>query len=175
MPDDFASYSKSDLQEYAREVAAQNGIPQNYFMNLIAAESSWDPNAVSNKGAIGIAQIVPRWHPDVNAEDPYNSIAYLGTTLRSYFDEFGSWDRAVAAWNAGPTAVRKSGGIPDFPETTNYVKKIIGSDSGMLATLFPNKKPDDGSGSGGTILLTKLVIVGVGIALLAVAWGSYGR
>lgn len=123
------------LQNYANEQANAYGIPSDLFSRLINAESAWNPNAVSSKGAEGIAQLMPGTAPNINRFDPFASLAYAAQLLRSYFDEFGNWDAAVAAYNAGPNAVRQYGGIPPYPETQNYVAKILGTGGTMNAGL----------------------------------------
>jgi soluble lytic murein transglycosylase-like protein len=108
------------------EVSKRNNIPDHILYNLIKKESNFNPNAQSGAGAQGIAQVVPKWHPKL--KDPFNpqeAIQYAGKHLRESFDRFGSWDNALAAYNAGGPAVGQYGGIPPFPETQNYVQKIM--------------------------------------------------
>ena len=79
------------------------GLPTHLLARQAQQESGYDPEAKSRAGALGIMQIVPKWHPDV---DPYNvpvSIDYAGRLMRSHFNKFGSWVKALAAYNAGPT------------------------------------------------------------------------
>lgn len=117
-----------ELKSYASAQAIANGIPPGIFLNLISAESSWNPNAVSGKGAEGIAQLEPGTAPNINRFDPFASLSKAAQLLRSYFDKFGSWPLAVAAYNAGPNnAAIKAGEIPNIPETQNYVQKILGA------------------------------------------------
>ena len=82
---------------------------------------------MSPAGAVGIAQIVPADHPDVNPYNPFASLAYAAKWLRSLYVQFGaSFELMLAAYNAGPGNVRKYDGIPPFPETEAYVKRIMG-------------------------------------------------
>ena len=116
----------ASLKSYAIDQANANGIPPEIFTNLIGAESSWNPNAISKAGAEGIAQLEPGTAPDINRFDPIASIERAAKLLRSYFDKFGSWDLAVAAYNAGPHAVEEHGNkIPPYSETLAYVAKIV--------------------------------------------------
>ena len=102
------------------------GIPQNLLARLIDQESKFDPNAKSEKGAIGIAQIVPKWHPDVDPNDSIASIEYSGKYLKQMYDRFGSWDKALAAYNTGPGNLDLYG-MDNLPkETKDYIKKITG-------------------------------------------------
>jgi len=108
-----------------------HGIPQHLIARMAEQESGFDVNARSSAGAIGIMQIVPRWHPDVNALDPVVAIDYAGALMRKHFERFGSWVKALAAYNAGPTRladeVRDHGvnWLAHMPaETQKYVAKI---------------------------------------------------
>lgn len=125
-------YSGSYRGQYiqlARSVARQNGIPEDLFLRLVQQESNWNPKAKSHKGALGLAQLMPQTarslgvDPHVPAENLRGGAKYLAQQYRT----FGSWRLALAAYNAGPQAVRKYGGVPPYKETRNYVRKILGS------------------------------------------------
>ncbi|MCY4305484.1 MAG: lytic transglycosylase domain-containing protein [Aestuariivita sp.] len=113
----------------AREAATRHGIPLDLFLRLIQQESNWNPNAISHKGAIGLAQLMPETakYLAVNAKDPYQNLEGGAKYLAEQYREFGSWKLALAAYNAGPKAVEKYNGIPPYNETKNYVKSILGS------------------------------------------------
>lgn len=106
-------------------------MPRHLLARLAQQESNYDPQAQSAAGAQGIVQIVPKWHPDV---DPFNvakAIDYAGALLRSHFERFGSWVKALAAYNAGPTRLQKEidrhglNWLAHMPaETQNYVARI---------------------------------------------------
>lgn len=117
--------SRELYEPYAREQARANGVPEQLFVCQITQESGWNPNAVSPAGAIGIAQIVPRFHPNVNPWDPLASLRYAAELMASHYRTFGRWDLALAAYNAGGGAVMQYGGIPPFPETQRYVSIIM--------------------------------------------------
>ena len=113
----------------ARAAADKHGIPQDLFLRLVHQESRWNANAVSHAGAIGLAQLMPgtaallRVDPKIPSQNLEGGARYL----KQQFTEFGSWRLALAAYNAGPGAVKKYGGIPPFRETKNYVRIIAGS------------------------------------------------
>lgn len=113
----------------AREVARKHGVPEDLFLRLVNQESRWNPNAKSHKGAIGLAQLMPFTARSlgVNAYDPYENLEGGARYLKQQYRTFGSWRLALAAYNAGPGAVRKYGGVPPYRETQNYVKVIWGS------------------------------------------------
>lgn len=95
---------------------------------VIKAESNYDPQAVSSKGACGIMQIEPKTARHLGVTDPFNpreAIRGGSSYLRQLLDRFqGNLDLALAAYNAGPTAVTHYGGVPPYPETRNYIKKV---------------------------------------------------
>lgn len=126
------SYSgkyRGAYMDAAREAARKNGVPEDLFLRLVQQESGWNSGAVSNKGAAGLAQLMPETADrlGVDETDPHDNLDGGARYLRMMYDRFGDWKLALAAYNAGPEAVEKYGGIPPFAETQNYVKRIMGS------------------------------------------------
>ncbi len=113
----------------AREMALRHGIPQDLFLRLVQQESRWNPTIRSHKGAIGLAQLMPATARDlgVNPMDPRQNLEGGARYLKEQFREFGSWRLALAAYNAGPGAVRRYNGVPPFKETRDYVRIILGN------------------------------------------------
>jgi soluble lytic murein transglycosylase len=95
---------------------------------VIAAESNFDPEAVSHKGAQGLMQLMPVTANRLGVEDPLRPTENVrgGTRyLRLMLDRYGDVERAVAAYNAGPAAVDRYGGVPPYPETQDYVRRVL--------------------------------------------------
>lgn len=113
---------------HAKRIARRNGVPENLFLQLIQQESGWNKNARSTAGAIGLAQLMPGTakYLRVNPHDPVQNLDGGARYLREQFEKFGDWRLALAAYNAGPGAVKKYNGIPPFRETRNYVARILG-------------------------------------------------
>jgi hypothetical protein len=125
--------TRAELEQIAREAAAQYNLPVDVFLRLIQQESGFDPNAVSPKGAIGPAQLMPDTAKELGV-DPRNvreNIFGGAKYLSQQLSRFGQMPLALAAYNAGPTRVSRLGRIPNIPETQNYVKSILGSIDGQ--------------------------------------------
>jgi soluble lytic murein transglycosylase-like protein len=122
--------------EVIRETEQAEGLPFNLLARVLYQESRYradiiDGRTVSSAGAQGIAQIVPRWHPNVNPLDPVAAIRYAGGYLRDLYSMFGNWEQALAAYNWGPGNLSKVRNDPQWlaqapRETRNYVTQITG-------------------------------------------------
>lgn len=115
-------------QDMARAAARRHNVPEDLFLRLVRTESNFRPGAKSHKGAIGLAQLMPFTanHLGVNPHDPKENLEGGARYLRQQFQRFGDWRLALAAYNAGPEAVARYGGVPPYDETKRYVKAIIG-------------------------------------------------
>ncbi|MDO5613465.1 MAG: lytic transglycosylase domain-containing protein [Paracoccus sp. (in: a-proteobacteria)] len=120
---------RSEYLPHARAAARKHGIPEDLFLRLVQQESGWNPRARSHKGATGLAQLMPGTAAKlgVNPHDPVQNLDGGARYLRMMYNQFGNWRLALAAYNAGPGAVTKHGGIPPYRETINYVRIISGS------------------------------------------------
>lgn len=125
----YSGRYKGEYLAHAKAAAARHGVPEDLFLRLVQQESGWNPGAVSPKGATGLAQLMPGTAQllGVDATDPIENLDGGARYLRMMYDRFGDWRLALAAYNAGPEAVDKADGVPDYQETTNYVKVIYGS------------------------------------------------
>ena len=110
------------------EASRTYGVSKSLLLAVAKAESNFDKNSVSHAGAQGIMQLMPGTAKTLgvkNAFDPYENIMGGAKLLRDNIKSFGSVPLALAAYNAGPGAVKKYGGVPPYKETQNYVKKIM--------------------------------------------------
>ncbi len=100
------------------------------FVRQIAAESSFNPCAGSPAGAIGVAQIMPTTADSwgVDPHDPQQALTMAARIMARYERQLGSTELALAAYNAGPGAVQKYGGVPPYSETRRYIEKIMGDE-----------------------------------------------
>src|SRR5215831_13831322 len=127
-----------DLQSYARAAALQAGIDPDIFVRQIQQESGFNPTAKSGAGALGIAQFMPGTAAGlgVDPSDPYASLDAAARMDAQHLKQYGGdWSRTLAAYNAGPGAVEKYGGVPPFEETQRYVSNILqGQDTSKAVT-----------------------------------------
>ena len=118
---------EGSMYQIAISMAEKYEIPEQLFFNLVTAESNWDPVIVSHRGAIGLTQLMPGTADELGVDpwDAYDNLDGGARYLRQQYIRFGTWELALAAYNAGPGAVRKYGGIPPYKETQEYVRKRL--------------------------------------------------
>lgn len=118
------------LKSLATEAAKRHGIDPALFDALVQQESGYDPSARSHAGAVGLTQLMPLTAADLGVTDrldPVQSLDGGAKYLKKMLERFnGDPSLALAAYNAGPGAVERAGGIPNIPETQDYVRKILG-------------------------------------------------
>jgi uncharacterized protein YycO len=104
------------------------GVPAALLSAVAKQESGYDPRAVSPAGAKGLMQLMPGTAKSLgvaNPFDPAQSVDGAARMLRDLTRRFGSTELALAAYNAGPGAVLKYGGVPPYPETQRYVRNVM--------------------------------------------------
>jgi soluble lytic murein transglycosylase-like protein len=118
------------FREHVKSAAKKYALPEELLLAVMAVESHFDPSALSEKGAVGLMQLMPgtardmyvmdAWAPEQNIE---GGARYLRILANQYE---GDLIRTLAAYNAGPEAVRRAGGaVPAIPETQEYVRKVV--------------------------------------------------
>jgi len=116
------------LEQLISHFAEQFQLDEALIRAVIKVESDFNPQVVSSKGAQGLMQLMPETANEVgisNPFDPSESIYGGSRYLRQMLDSFDrNLDFALAAYNAGPSMVRKYGGIPPYEETQNYVRRV---------------------------------------------------
>lgn len=123
-----AQKGPSKYDGLVQSYSEKHGIDPKLVHSIIAAESDYDPGAVSARGAVGLMQLMPDTATSYgvqNAFDPEENIAagvrYLKDLSRAYQDDL---DQILAAYNAGPEALKKYSGVPPYPETTRYIRRV---------------------------------------------------
>jgi soluble lytic murein transglycosylase-like protein len=114
--------------EIISAMAQTHGVDPVLVSALIQVESGNRPTARSNKGAMGLMQLMPSTARQYNLRNPYDPKANIAAGvkhLKSLLDRFRTVDLALAAYNAGEGAVKKFNGIPPYRETRNYVSRIL--------------------------------------------------
>jgi hypothetical protein len=143
-----------DYQQIIEKKSREYNIEPSLVRAVIKTESNWDSMAISQKGAMGLMQLMPDTAKVMEVKNPFNpeeniegGIKYL----RYLLDRFnGDLTLALAAYNAGPEKIKKFGGIPPIPETQRYVKQILsihnnGDSSTQTSTVIYKVIYSDGS------------------------------
>ena len=124
-----AARNPAEFEHLINTYAIEYGVDRSLVKAVIHAESGYNPNAVSNKGAAGLMQLMPKTASDLkvaNSFNPSDNIRGGVRYLRFLLDTFkGDEALALAAYNAGLSKVAKYGGIPPYEETRNYVSKVL--------------------------------------------------
>ena len=134
-----------DYRQAARDAARKYGVDPEMFLRLIQQESSFRPDVVSPKGAIGLGQLMPATAKELGVDptDPMQNLEGSAKYLSQQLKRFGSPELALAAYNAGPTRVAKLGRVPNIAETQNYVKKILGEGQNTMATPMDRRREEE--------------------------------
>jgi soluble lytic murein transglycosylase-like protein len=124
--------SKLDSNQFdpiIADASKKYGLEAPLIKAVIKAESDFDPNAISHKGARGLMQIMPMNYRLLNVENPFDpnqSIDAGARYLRDMMDRYnGKLHLSLAAYNAGPGAVDRHGGVPPYQETEEYIERVM--------------------------------------------------
>ncbi len=117
-----------DILDVVKKASALYQVPEKLILSVMKAESNFNPQAVSPKGAMGLMQLMPKTAQSLgvtNAFDPVQNIMAGTKLLSNLIQNLQSVPLALAAYNAGIGNVKKFNGIPPFQETVAYVQKVI--------------------------------------------------
>jgi len=113
------------INEAVERIAAKHSLPPQLIHSVIKVESNYNTHAISNKGALGLMQLIPSTARRFGVSDVFNPVENIeggAKYLRYLLDLYaGNYPLALAAYNAGEAAVARYGGVPPFAETQNYV------------------------------------------------------
>jgi len=137
------------LDRIVRAAAERHKVDPALVKAVISTESGWNPRAVSNKGAVGLMQLIPGTAQRYGVGNPYDPAQNVegGTTyLKWLLDRYdGDLTKSLAAYNAGEGSVDRWGGVPAYPETRHYVQKVTDtyfrSGAGRNVTLWEPPRP----------------------------------
>lgn len=117
----------TDLGELIDRVSDNEGVDKDLVRSVIQTESNFNHNARSQDGAIGLMQLMPETADElgVDPENPSQNVKGGVKYLGNMMDRYDNLEDALAAYNAGPEAVDRHGGVPPFDETQEYVKKVL--------------------------------------------------
>lgn len=189
--------TKTPYAEYINRYARQSGLSPELVACVIKAESSFQPRALSSSGAYGLMQVLPATWQQVNKELDICKGRHTGAcTTECYYNpelnirigtayvaqlnkEFkGNMVFALAAYNAGPGAVKHYGGVPPYRETTEYVNRIVKYWYELAGERMPDYGHEAGQWEGiqnllGWLLLSTIVVTCWVIRCLYSRWGSW--
>jgi soluble lytic murein transglycosylase-like protein len=143
--------TQAKYQEEIKEIADRHGLSPSLVESVIRVESAFNASAVSRKGAQGLMQLMPQTATSLgvrNAFDPRQNIEGGVRHLRYLIDRYpGNLPLALAAYNAGAGAVDTYRGIPPYPETQDYVRKILQFHGGRVGVSKPIYRYENSRGS----------------------------
>jgi soluble lytic murein transglycosylase-like protein len=123
------SSTSTSFDGIIQRAAAASGISADLVHAVVRAESDYNPSCRSSAGAMGLMQLMPGTARGLGVSDPWDpeqNVLGGARYLRQQLDHFGDIRLALAAYNAGPGAVQRHGGVPPYQETQTYVRRVMG-------------------------------------------------
>ncbi|MHA7835893.1 MAG: lytic transglycosylase domain-containing protein [bacterium] len=139
--------SRQDYDRLIARLGRRHRVQPALVKAVIAAESNFEPEALSRVGAQGLMQLMPATARELGVEQPFGVVENIEggvRYLREMLDRYGDVHRALAAYNAGPTAVDRYGGIPPYPETQAYVRRVLEYYRGYRVEFEDDPAPREG-------------------------------
>ncbi len=126
---DCGALSDDRVNNLIHRASRENALTPDLLRAVIRRESSFQPCAVSRAGAMGLMQLMPNTALDLGVRNPFDAeenVSGGAKLLRSLIDRYGGdLSLALGAYNAGPARVDAAGGVPEIPETQQYVREIL--------------------------------------------------
>jgi len=124
-----SALDRADLKLLVQSISQEHGVDPKLVDALVRVESSYDPNAVSRRGAMGLMQLMPATAKRLAVGDPFDPEENIRGGVKEFsrlLDQYsGNLQFALAAYNAGEGAVARYRGVPPFAETRDYVSRIL--------------------------------------------------
>lgn len=124
------AFGSPDVESAIEDAALRNNVDANLVRAIIQVESNFNPHAVSQKGAVGLMQLMPTTARSLNVKNAFDPQENVDAGVRHFkklMDNYGgNIELSLAAYNAGSSAVQHHKGVPPYAETQNYVKRITG-------------------------------------------------
>jgi soluble lytic murein transglycosylase-like protein len=124
--------SSAEASVMIHAAALKHNVPAAFVKSIMAAESNFNPGAISGKGAIGLMQLMPETaqqygvDPNIPAQNVDGGAHYLRVLMNRYHKSRNWLSRVIAAYNAGPGVVDRYRGVPPYRETRAYVGRVLG-------------------------------------------------
>jgi len=140
-----SALDRADLRLLVESISQEHGVDPKLVDALVRVESSYDPNAVSRRGAMGLMQLMPATVKRLRVNDPFDPEENIRGGVKEFsrlLEQYsGNLQFALAAYNAGEGAVARHGGVPPYAETRDYVSRILSIYTGKPYRMGDHYRP----------------------------------